>query len=134
MTKRAEKPRITLLYCRQCVRGDAELRIKLQQDSEFDLRAEVLPCSSKVRVSQLLKILEPGVDALELVGCPVESCRLLVGSRRAEQRVAYARGLLAEAGVDPERIGMSRGMDLSADDLLVFVRKRAAAMSERKNT
>ena len=117
----AGKPNVVLLYCRQCVAADANL-------TAFPNRSEMLPCSSKIRVSHLMKILDDGADAVEVVACPEEACRQMVGSRRAEKRVEYARGLLVAAGLSGERIGISRGSNLSAQDLVEFAVKRAEAI------
>lgn len=114
----AGTPNVVLLYCRQCVAADVSA-------ADFPNRAEMLPCSSKIRVSHLMKILAGGADAVELVACPEESCRQMVGSRRAERRVEYARGLLVAAGISGERIGISRGTDLSAQDLRDLAAQRA---------
>ena len=114
----AVTPSVVLLYCKQCVAADVGA-------ADLPRRSEMLPCSSKVRVSHLMKILAGGADAVELVGCPEEGCRQMVGSRRAERRVEYARGLLVAAGISSERIGISRGTDLSAQDLRDLAARRA---------
>ena len=117
----AGNPKVVLFYCRQCVAANADL-------TAIPNRAEMLPCSSKVRVSHLMKILDAGADAVEIVACPEETCRQMVGSRRAEKRVEYVRGLLVAAGLRGERIGISRGSNLSAQDLLDIAGKRAEAL------
>jgi len=68
-------------------------------------------------------------SAVEVVACPEEACRFLVGSRRAEKRVAYARTLLAQIGAREERLGITRSAGLSAADLVSLARARAEAIA-----
>jgi coenzyme F420-reducing hydrogenase delta subunit len=87
-----------------------------------------MPCSSKIEVSYILRILESGADAVEIVACPVESCKFLVGSLRAERRVEYIRDLLRKIGYAPERVGISRGLSQSPRKLIDLARARADAV------
>jgi coenzyme F420-reducing hydrogenase delta subunit len=88
----------------------------------------MMPCSSKIEVAYILKILESGADAVEIVACPEESCKFLVGSLRAERRVEYIRGLLEKIGYTPERVGISRRLSQSPEELLGLARARAHAV------
>jgi F420-non-reducing hydrogenase iron-sulfur subunit len=78
----------------------------------------------------LFKILDNGADGVEVVACPENTCQFLVGSRRAEKRIAYAQRLLKQGGINSERLGISRGADLSAEQLI----ERAAARAEAVRT
>jgi coenzyme F420-reducing hydrogenase delta subunit len=65
-----------------------------------------LPCTGKVDTIHLLKALEDGADGVFVAGCLEGQCHYLEGNLRAKKRVAYAKRLLAEAGIAPERIDM----------------------------
>ena len=122
------EPEIVLLYCEHSVNsgsGKSSLSLKT---SGFKARTAVLPCSSKVEVGYLLKILEEGADGVEVVGCPEAQCRFFVGSNRAEKRVAYARSLISEVGMGAERIGMTRGEKISAERLSEVASLRSGAV------
>ena len=94
----------------------------------FLVRSMTLPCSSKIDVSWLFRILEQGADGIEVVGCPKDKCRLLRGSVRAEKRVIYAQSLLEEAGLNPNRLGFSNTLPTSIDGLMDLARARCKAV------
>lgn len=121
-------PEIVVLYCQHSVAGDADVKIASQQMRGLTVRPTMLPCSSKVDVPHLLKILQHGADAVELVACPQDRCRFLVGSLKAEKRVDRASGLLEEIGMGGQRLGLSRRAKLSAQDLLALATARAEAV------
>jgi coenzyme F420-reducing hydrogenase delta subunit len=120
---------IVLLYCQHCIAGDAESGLNILARSKGKVRAVIMPCSSKVQVPHLLQLLAEGHAGVEVVACLEEACSFLVGSSKTEKRIAYARGLLASAGLEPERLGITRGKDLSADDLTGFAAQRAEAIA-----
>jgi coenzyme F420-reducing hydrogenase delta subunit len=125
---RSYQPEIILLYCQHCVLDDAQVDVICEKASGFSVRPVLLLCSSQVEVSQILKMLEEGTDGIEMVACPAEECRLLVGSRRANLRIEYLQNLLLEIDMDKERVGISRGSGLSAPGLFVLAERRAAAV------
>jgi coenzyme F420-reducing hydrogenase delta subunit len=94
------------------------------------VRLVVLPCSSNVEVRQLVKMLEQGADGIQVVACPEQACRFLVGSNKAEKRIDYVRRLLAEINFGAERVGIVRGTSLSAEQLLGLARERAALLRD----
>ncbi len=120
-------PEIVVLYCQQCVGKEARVDVAFQKAAGFSARAAVMACSSRVEVSHILKILEQGADAVEVVACPSEQCKFLVGSARAEKRIQYARHLLDEIHMGGDRVGISRRTGLSAEALLELAAGRADA-------
>ena len=134
MSAKSEKtgfePEVVLLYCQHCVGNGAQIVVKLQEACGFSARPIMMPCSSKIEVPYILRILEQGADAVEVVACPDGGCRFLVGSLRAEKRVNYIRGLLAQINVGVERVGISRGPGLSGEELLALAADRAEAVKK----
>jgi F420-non-reducing hydrogenase iron-sulfur subunit len=88
----------------------------------------MMPCSSKIEVPHILRVLEQGVDGVEVAACPESKCHFLVGSLRAEKRVDYTRRLLDEIQIGAERLGISRGTGLSAKKLMGLAERRAEAV------
>lgn len=119
------EPEIAILYCQYSVVRDADLSFVEKQASGFKVRLFMLPCSSKVEVAHLLRILEKGTDGIQVIGCPDKLCRFLVGNQRAEKRVEYARSLLSEIDIGADRIGMERGQGMEANELLELAGIRA---------
>jgi coenzyme F420-reducing hydrogenase delta subunit len=52
----------------------------------------------------------------------------LLGSRRAQRRVEYARQLLGQAGVDPARVGHTLASDATSAEVLELAVSRAKAV------
>jgi coenzyme F420-reducing hydrogenase delta subunit len=124
------QPEIIVLFCRQSVDGTVSLSHAYRRLPGLGVRLVVLPCSSNVEVRQLVKMLEQGADGILVVACPEQACRFLVGSNKAEKRVEYVRRLLAEIDFGAERVGIVRGANLSAEQLLGLAAERAALVRE----
>lgn len=121
-------PEIVVLYCQHSVAENANVTRDSQRASGFNVRPTMIPCSSKVEIPHLLRVLEEGADGLELVACPEEKCQFLVGSLMAEKRIERARRLLEEVGMGAERLGLSRAGGLSAEGLVGLAGARAEAL------
>ena len=65
-----------------------------------------VPCTGRVDVLTMLKAFEAGVDGVYLAGCLEGECHFLKGNLRARKRVNYAKTLLKEVGIEPERLEM----------------------------
>ena len=78
-----------------------------------------VPCSGEVGVLHILRTFERGADGVLVLGCPEGSCHHLSGDTRANKRVAYARTILEEIGIEKERLAM---FPLGPDKASQFVR------------
>ena len=125
-----EQIEVVILYCQQALSDDAKATDWTQDAEGIVVRAIMLPCSSKVEVPYILKFLESGVDAVELVACPEKGCKFLIGSRRAEKRIEYLRGLLEMIGDCPQRVGISRKLSQTPDELIKIAKARAESVEE----
>ncbi len=67
-----------------------------------------VPCSGKNDGQYLLRALEGGVRGLCVVTCPEGKCRFTQGNYRAEIRVETIRCILAEIGLEPDRVELVR--------------------------
>lgn len=65
-----------------------------------------VPCTGRMDVLTLLKAFESGVDGVYVAGCMEGECHFLKGNIRARRRVEYAKTLLKESGIEPERLEM----------------------------
>jgi len=121
-------PEVVVLYCQHGICDEAKASAWSQEAEGLTVRAVMMPCSSKIEVPYILKLLESGADAVEIVACPEKSCKLLTGSLRAEKRVEYIRDLLKRIGYSPERVGISRKLAQKPDELIEIARSRADAV------
>jgi coenzyme F420-reducing hydrogenase delta subunit len=102
------KPNIRAFCChytsqQTCADGDEGLKQDGFPESVSIFR---VVCTGKIQVSTLLQAFEDGVDAVYVVGCPVDSCHNLKGSQRAAKRVLAVKKALSELDVEAERIEM----------------------------
>ena len=71
-----------------------------------NVRIIKLPCTGKVDALYIMKAFEDGADGVFVAGCLEGQCHYLEGNLRAKKRVAYVKKLLAEVGIEPERVEM----------------------------
>lgn len=101
-----EKVNVVVLACSQALPEPQSLKAPLVQ-AGLEARVVPEPCSSKIEVYQLLRILAREADMVWMVGCPETACQFLEGSARMGKRVAYAQTYLIELNLEPQRVGMS---------------------------
>ena len=132
MEKTAKKvsfePEIVVLYCQRCLAKDERIIRHQNKTPGFKANFLMMPCSSKVEASHVLKILSDGADGVQVVGCKVDHCRFLVGSSMADKRMEHARKLLDEILMGGARLGMDRGENLSSKELIGIAEERAKAV------
>jgi len=101
-----QDPGILIYVCRQCLAGRTILP---RQWVHLGVHVQVkeLPCSGKTDPEYVFGALEAGGRGLLVVTCPKGECRLAQGNYRAEIRVRTVQRLLAEIGVEPERVALT---------------------------
>ena len=123
------KPSVLLFYCSQSLSCDKEIPDRICRSDMHEIRFEVIPCSSKIDIADLLNILEKGwADGIEIVGCTETQCRFLVGSTVAENRIEYIRGLLDQIQMGADRIGITHKNKATPEDLYCIAKNRAEAV------
>ena len=125
--KNKNKTEIVLLYCQHCGLNDSKILVAVEKLQNINLRSVMMPCSSKIQVPYLLKILEDGADGIEIIACPEDSCKFLVGSRRIEKRIEYTKNLLKSISMNPEVLGITKEHNLTTERLVELVEKRVEA-------
>ena len=102
----SEKPAIIAFCCHYCAFTAADLAGTMRQQYTPSIRIVRLPCTGKADVNLILRAFAEGADGVMVAGCEIGSCHFIEGNVRARKRVAYAKKLLAEAGVNPDRCEM----------------------------
>ena len=99
------------------------------------VRLVKVPCAGKVEIVEILKCFEAGAEHVLVVGCPLDNCKHINGSRRAAKRVAVARKALKDAGLDEQRARMEFVASIDGAGLIrVLETLRSAATQERVQT
>ena len=100
------EPKIVAYCCDFCAFAAADLAGAMRLQYPPNVRIIRLPCTGKVDAIHLMKAFEEGADGVFVAGCLEGQCHYLEGNLRARKRVAYAKRLLAEVKIEPERIDM----------------------------
>jgi len=101
-----DQPLILAFCCHYCAYAAADLAGSMRLKYPSTVRVLRLPCTGKIEVNYLLAAFERGVDGVIVAGCLEGGCHFLEGNLRARRRVERAKQLLAEAGLEPERLEM----------------------------
>ena len=99
-------PAIIAFCCHYCAFTAADLAGTMRQQYPTNIHIVRLPCTGKADVNLLLEAFADGADGVMVAGCEIGSCHFQKGNERAVKRVVYAKDLLREAGVAPERLDM----------------------------
>ena len=102
----APQPVILAFCCHYCAYAAADLAGAMRLQYPGDVRVLRLPCTGKIEVNYILAAFERGVDAVFVAGCLEGGCHFQEGNLRARRRVERAKQLLAEIGIEPERLEM----------------------------
>ncbi|MFH0924489.1 MAG: hydrogenase iron-sulfur subunit [bacterium] len=101
------EPKITAFCCEHSAHQIIE---DLKGDSNSQdliinkLKVIKLPCSGKLDVLHILKAFENGAEGVIVMACHEDSCQFVSGNIRARKRVGYAQNILAEIGIEKERV------------------------------
>jgi len=100
------EPRILALCCHYCAYAAADLAGSMRLAYPPNVRVLRLPCTGKVEVGYILSAFEHGIDGVIVAGCLEGGCHFQEGNLRARKRTKLAQEVLAEAGLEPERLEM----------------------------
>jgi F420-non-reducing hydrogenase iron-sulfur subunit len=100
------EPVIVAFCCHYCAYGAADLAGSMRLEYPTNIRVIRLPCTGKVTPIYLLRAFEQGADGVYVAGCLEGDCHFIHGNLVAKPRVNYTRKLIAEVGLEPERLEM----------------------------
>jgi F420-non-reducing hydrogenase iron-sulfur subunit len=109
MTATAEKrfePQILAFCCKYCAYAAGDLAGSMRLNYPANVKIIQVPCTGRVDMLHLLKAVEEGADGVYVAGCLEGECHFLEGNLKTRRKVAAVQKLLAEAGLEPERVKM----------------------------
>ena len=98
------EPKVIAYCCTYCAYTAGDLAGSMRLEYAPNVRVIKILCSGKIDELLLLRAFENGADAVYVAGCAVGDCHFLEGNLQAVQTVAHAKRLLAETGLEPERL------------------------------
>jgi coenzyme F420-reducing hydrogenase delta subunit len=121
------QPKVLAFCCRYCAYTAADLAGSLRLEYAPNVRVVHILCSGRIDAAFLLKAFENGADSVFVAGCNIGDCHFLEGNLSAIRTVAYTKQLLAEIGLEPERLEF---FHIAASEGPLFA-QRADEMTER---
>ena len=100
----AYEPKVIAFCCTYCAYTAGDLAGSMRLEYSPNVRIVKIQCTGKTDALLLLRAFENGADAVYVAGCALGDCHFLEGNRRAIQTVAHAKKLLADIGLEPERL------------------------------
>jgi coenzyme F420-reducing hydrogenase delta subunit len=101
-----KKPVILAFCCHYCAYAAADMAGSMRLQYPASVRVLRFPCTGKIEENHLLAAFELGVDGVMVAGCLEGGCHFLEGNLRARRRVERVKQILAEVGIEPERLEM----------------------------
>jgi F420-non-reducing hydrogenase iron-sulfur subunit len=100
------EPLIVAFCCHYCAYTAADMAGSMRLSYPANIKIIRVPCTGKVDVLHLMRALLKGADGVYVAGCLDGDCHFKNGNRKAARRVASAKRLLSEIGLEPERVEM----------------------------
>ena len=97
---------IVAFCCIYCAYAAADLAGSMRLQYPSNVRIVRTPCTGRLEVEYFLRAFENGADGVLVAGCEEGSCHFKEGNLIAKRRVNYARKLLAESGLEADRLKM----------------------------
>jgi len=100
------EPQLTAFTCIYCGSMAADTAGATRVTYPANVKLFRFPCTGKVDAEFILKAFEQGADGVYIVACSIGNCHHIHGNVRATKRVAYARKLIEQVGLEGERLGI----------------------------
>jgi len=106
MSEKEFEPKIVAFCCHYCAFAAADLAGVMRLQYPTTIRIVRIPCTGKLDIIHLMRAFEHGADGVMVAGCLEGQCHFIKGNFVARKRVEYAKELLEEIGMDPNRLEM----------------------------
>jgi coenzyme F420-reducing hydrogenase delta subunit len=98
--------RIIALVCSFCGYSSADMAGATGRSYPASVVPVRIPCTGRLDVVHIISAFRNGADAVMVVGCLEGNCNYQYGNVEARKRVEQARGILAQLGIEGERVEM----------------------------
>jgi coenzyme F420-reducing hydrogenase delta subunit len=107
MSEEATQGLQILAYCcHYCAYAAADLAGVLRLKYPAETKIVEIPCTGRLDMAEVLHTFERGADGVLVAGCLEGDCHYQEGNLSAKRRVDRIQHLLAEIGLEPDRIQM----------------------------
>jgi F420-non-reducing hydrogenase iron-sulfur subunit len=113
------EPVIVAFCCHYCAYSAADLAGSMRLQYPPNIRIIRTPCTGRLEVELFLRAFKDGADGVIVAGCEEGSCHFKEGNLMAKRRVNYTHELMAESGLERERLRM---VNVSAANAPLFAK------------
>ena len=98
------EPRIVAFFCNWCTYTAADLAGTARMQYAPNVRVVRIMCSGRLDPQFVLTALREGADGVLIGGCHPGDCHYQEGNYKALRRFTLLKKMLADLGIEPERI------------------------------
>jgi len=98
------EPKIVGFMCNWCAYRGADLAGTSRMKCAPNVRTVRVMCSGRVDPQLVVKALQLGADGVLILGCHPGDCHYTEGNYKAARRIALLKKMLAQFGIEDERI------------------------------
>lgn len=102
--ERTFEPRIVAFFCNWCTYTAADLAGTARMQYAPNVRVVRIMCSGRLDPQFVLTALQRGADGVLISGCHPGDCHYQEGNYKALRRFALLKRLLADLGIEPDRV------------------------------
>jgi F420-non-reducing hydrogenase iron-sulfur subunit len=106
MANNTFEPKILAFCCHYCAYSSADLAGSMRIQYPTGVRIMRTQFTGRLEVEYFMKAIENGADGVLVAGCLEGGCHFIDGNLFARKRVNSIRTILAECGIDKERLRM----------------------------
>ena len=104
MTAPAFEPKIIAFLCKWCSYSGADAAGRAEKDLSPTIRIVRVMCSGRVDPQLVVTAFREGADGVLVLGCHPGDCHYKTGNYKALRRMTLLRRMLAQMGVDEDRL------------------------------
>jgi coenzyme F420-reducing hydrogenase delta subunit len=124
------EPKIIAFCCHYCAYSAADLAGSSRLQYPPNVRIVRTPCTGRLEIDYYMKAFESGIDGVLVAGCEEGSCHFKDGNLLAKRRVNSIRTVLAEAGIEPDRLRMVNVSAAAARPLVEYIKEMVATVRQ----
>ncbi len=117
------EPKIIAFCCHYCAYSAADLAGSSRLQYPPNVRIVRTPCTGRLEIDYYMKAFENGIDGILVAGCEEGSCHFKDGNLLAKRRVNSICAVLAEAGIEAERLRMVNVSAAAARPLVEYIKE-----------
>lgn len=100
----SDAPLIVAFCCRNSAVEAGQMAEQFNMQLPEGLKVIAVPCAGKIDIDYILSAFTEGADGVLVISCHTGNCKSETGNLFAKWRVNDAKRMLAETGIEPERL------------------------------